>query len=332
MEVIGAFNAGAVKVGDEILLLLRVAERPVSDDPNYVAFPVAREDGEGVEILRVHRDSPEIDLSDPRSVRYRGDLYLTSISHLRVARSRDGVRFHIDPAPTILPSGRYEEYGIEDPRVTYLEGRYLIVYTSVSRRGVTVSLIETPDFTTFERLGVIFPPENKNVAIFPAQVGGRYVAMHRPMSHGLGSPNIWLAYSTDLRHWGDHRQVMGPRRGMWDGVRIGAGGVPFLTPEGWLAIYHGADGQKYSLGGVLLDGEKPHVVLARSQEPLLTPEESYETSGFFHNAVFTCGTVVEPDGTLRIYYGASDESIALAETTVDAVLRSLEPVAVGAAG
>lgn len=332
MEVIGAFNAGAMRVGDEILLLLRVAERPVNDDPNYVAFPCAREDGEGVEILRIRRDSPDVNLSDPRSVVYRGDLYLTSISHLRLARSRDGVRFQVDPAPTVLPAGRYEEYGIEDPRITYVDGRYLIVYTSVSRRGVTVSLIETPDFQRFERLGVIFPPENKDVAIFPGRVGGRYVAMHRPMSHGLGSPDIWLAYSEDLRHWGDHRHVLGIRRGMWDGVRIGAGSVPFMTSEGWLAIYHGADEQKYSLGGVLLDGEAPHVVLARSQEPILVPEAPYETNGFFHNAVFTCGTVEEPDGTLKVYYGAADESIALAVTTVDEVLRSLEPVAVGATG
>ncbi|BAS26641.1 glycoside hydrolase family 130 protein [Limnochorda pilosa] len=330
LEVIGAFNAGAAKIGEETLLLLRVAERPTNDDPDYVAFPHASEDGDGVQVLRIRRDSPDVDVSDPRAVVYRGQLHLTSISHLRLARSTDGVHFRVDPQPTLVPSGMYEEYGIEDPRITYLDGRYLIVYTSVSRRGVTVSLIRTPDFRTFERMGVIFPPENKDVAIFPARVGGRYAALHRPSARGLGSPDIWLAYSEDLRHWGDHRHLLGVRKGMWDGVRIGAGSVPFMTEKGWLAIYHGADETRYCLGGALMDAEAPHVVLARSQDPILVPEAPYETNGFFHNAVFTCGTVVEPDGTLRIFYGAADQSIALAVTSVDEVLDSLEPVPVRA--
>lgn len=330
MEVIGAFNAGAARVGNEIFLLLRVAERPLSDDPDYVAFPSARDDGEGVEVLHVRRDSPDLDLSDPRAVVYRGQLYLTSISHLRLARSLDGVHFQVDPEPTVLPSGRYEEYGIEDPRITYLEGRYLIVYTSVSGRGVTVSLIQTQDFKKFERLGVIFPPENKDVAIFPGRVGNRYVAMHRPSVMGLGRPEIWLAYSEDLKHWGDHRHVLATRRGAWDSVRIGAGSVPFMTEKGWLSIYHGADGRRYALGGLLMDAEAPHVVLGRSRDPILVPEAPYETDGFFHNTVFTCGTVEDPDGTLRVYYGAADQSVALAVTTVREVLDSLEPVPVAA--
>ncbi|MBO2518366.1 MULTISPECIES: glycoside hydrolase family 130 protein [Limnochorda] len=325
VEVIGAFNPGAVRVGSEIVLLIRVAERPLCPDPEWVAFPAVRPGARGVEVLRVRRDNPDLNLADPRFVFYRGQMYLTSISHLRVARSSDGVHFQVDPEPTLLPEGPYEWYGLEDPRITPLEGRYVIAYTSVSHLGVTVSLVETEDFRRFERLGVIFPPSNKDVALFPERVGGRYVALHRPSDLTLGQPEMWLAFSPDLRHWGEHHHVLAVRPGRWDGVRLGASGVPFRTPAGWLSIYHGSDGTRYGLGGLLLDGEAPYVVRGRSEEPILLPEAPYETEGFFPNTVFTCGTVPEEDGTLRIYYGAADESIAVAVTTVDEVLASLEP-------
>jgi len=325
VEVIGAFNPGAVRVGSEIVLVIRVAERPLCPEPEWVAFPTVRPDGEGVEILRVRRDDPDIDVSDPRVVIYRGRMYLTSISHLRVARSRDGVNFQIDPEPNLTPENPYEWYGLEDPRITPLEGRYVIAYTSVSHLGVSVSLAETEDFRRFHRLGVIFPPSNKDVALFPERIGGRYAALHRPSDVSIGRPEMWLAFSPDLRHWGEHRHILALRPGRWDGARLGAGGVPFLTPEGWLSIYHGSDGHRYGLGALLLDAEAPYVVRARSEEPIMLPEAGYETKGFFPNTVFTCGTVAEADGTLRIYYGAADESIAVAVTTVEEVLASLRP-------
>jgi predicted GH43/DUF377 family glycosyl hydrolase len=65
--------------------------------------------------------------------------FLSSISHLRLARSRDGVTFEIDPQPTILPEGPWETYGIEDPRITLVEDRYLIQYTAVSPHGVALA-------------------------------------------------------------------------------------------------------------------------------------------------------------------------------------------------
>lgn len=324
VEVIGAFNPGAVRVGPEIVLLIRVAERPICPDPDWVAFPAVRRDGQGVEVRRVRRDDPDLNLADPRFVFYRGRMYLTSISHLRVARSTDGIHFRVDPRPALVPEGPYEWYGLEDPRITPLEGRYVVAYTSVSHLGVSVSLAETEDFRRFHRLGVIFAPANKDVALFPARIGGRYAALHRPSDLHIGRPEMWLAFSPDLRHWGEHHHLLAVRPGRWDGVRLGAGGVPFLTRAGWLSIYHGSDGTRYGLGALLLDAEAPYVVRARSEEPFLIPEAPYETSGFFPNTVFTCGTVAEADGTLRIYYGAADDSVAVAVTTVDQVLESLQ--------
>ena len=222
VEVIGAFNPGAVRVGSEIVLLIRVAERPLCPDPEWVAFPAVRPGARGVEVLRVRRDNPDLNLADPRFVFYRGQMYLTSISHLRVARSSDGVHFQVDPEPTLLPEGPYEWYGLEDPRITPLEGRYVIAYTSVSHLGVTVSLVETEDFRRFERLGVIFPPSNKDVALFPERVGGRYVALHRPSDLTLGQPEMWLAFSPDLRHWGRPARPLG-----WGAVGSERGTFPY---------------------------------------------------------------------------------------------------------
>jgi predicted GH43/DUF377 family glycosyl hydrolase len=172
---------------------------------------------------------------------------------------------------------------------------------------------------------VIFTVENRDVAIFPTRVGGRYVALHRPVPAGIGAPEIWLASSPDLRHWGDHRWVLGPRLGAWDSHRMGGGAVPIPTPHGWLEIYHGVDEHgHYCLGAVLLDLEQPHRVLARSPEPILSPEADFERQGFYGNVVFTCGTLVLDDGdTVRVYYGAADSVTAAADFSLREILASL---------
>jgi predicted GH43/DUF377 family glycosyl hydrolase len=194
LEVIGAFNPGATRFGDEIILLLRVAERPIMDDPDLVGVPVLNlnhADSGRLEILTFPRHSPLTDLSDPRAVVYEGRVYLSSISHLRLARSKDGVHFTIDDEPTLFPETKYEEYGIEDCRITPIDGVYYISYTAVSRYGICVGLACTEDFKRFRRLGLILHHENKNVALFPRRVGGRYVAMHRTASSAFNGPNMW---------------------------------------------------------------------------------------------------------------------------------------------
>ena len=332
-EVVGTFNAGAVRVGDEVVLLVRVAERPRSQDPDQVGIPYVDLSGERprAAVRWVDRRSPHIRLDDPRGFVLDGKAYISTLSHLRLARSRDGLHFTPDPQPTLLPGTPYELYGMEDPRITPLDGAYYVAYTSPSPRGVAVSLIRTEDFCHFQRLGVIFGPENKNVAIFPGRAGGRYVALHRPAAGMMGAPEIWVAYSPDLIHWGDHHRVMGVRPGRWDGARVGAGAVPIRTRHGWLAIYHGAVGQRYCLGTALLDLEQPHRLLARSEEPILTPTQPYEREGFFGAVVFSCGAVEMPDGRLLVYYGAGDSTLAVAITSVEELLDTLQPARAEAA-
>jgi predicted GH43/DUF377 family glycosyl hydrolase len=136
---------------------------------------------------------------------------------------------------------------------------------------------------------------------------------------------MWVAFSEDLVHWGDHRFLMGPRRGMWDETRIGCGPPPIPTDRGWLEIYHGADSSnRYCLGTVLLDRDDPSRILARCREPVVVPEANYELEGFFGNVVFACGHVEFDDGRLYLYYGAADTYTCGLETTVDEALKTLE--------
>lgn len=330
LKVISVFNAAALSWGDETVLLLRVAEAPAYTADNEVAVPIISSgyDGPQIRIHRFRKDAPGLDLSDPRGIIYQGERFLTTLSHLRLARSIDGVHFQIDARPTLFPTETYEEYGIEDPRMTRIGDRVYITYTAVSRDGVCVALASTMDFHKFTKHGIILPPENKNVVIFPEKIQGRYHMIHRPTGGGLGGLQMWLASSDDLLHWGDYRPLMAKRPSMWDDLRIGAGAVPIRTDAGWLEIYHGVnEKQGYCLGAVLLDLEDPSHIIARSSHPILSPETEYERNGFYHNVVFSCGAIVnrtENDGkVVQIYYGAVDETTCRVSIPLQDILDTL---------
>jgi len=327
-EVVCVFNAGCIYFKDEILLLLRVAERPVLKSDEIVSPMLHPEDlSRGMHFLRVGRDDPDYEEKDARLFRYKGNTYLTSISHLRIARSVDGSNFVVEDEPAVFPETREEEYGVEDPRITQIDDRYYVNYTAVSRYGIATSLAVTRDFKRFERKGVIFSPDNRDITIFGEKISGRYMCYHRPMAKSMGRSEIWLADSPDLIHWGNHRHVCGTRKGMWDGYKIGGGAVPIKTDRGWLEIYHGADdSQRYCLGLILADLENPEKVLARSKQPLIEPEAEYEKAGFFGEVIFTCGAVNCPDEKVIIYYGSADEYVCAAQTTIEGMLATLEQV------
>ncbi|WP_420147880.1 glycoside hydrolase family 130 protein [Spirosoma sp.] len=316
-DVLGAFNPAACQFGDEILLLLRVAEAPKAEK-GYIAIPIIEEQ-DGVPTLVVKKfKEPDGDY-DPRVVTIDGKVYLTSISYLRIARSRDGVNFTIDAKPFLFPTRMDESYGVEDARITYLDGKYWITYTAVSEHGPGVGLAVTTDFVSVERVGMVLPPPNKDVALFPEKINGNYVLLHRPMVSDIGKPSVWLAESEDGIHWGNHRFLFGGRglvdtKFEWEGGKIGAGPEPILTDEGWLVCYHGADPtHAYSLALALLDKNDPSIILDRSEAPLLTPELPWEREGFFPNVVFSNGWVRRPDGTIWVYYGAADSGVGLAK-------------------
>jgi beta-1,2-mannobiose phosphorylase / 1,2-beta-oligomannan phosphorylase len=327
-EVVGVFNPGVVRVGDESVLLLRVAEAPRGVAPDEVAAPVYDHDSKRVVVRTWKKDTPGLDTSDSRVIAVGGDTFLTSISHFRLARSKDGVTFRVDPLPALAAAHPLEAFGIEDPRITLIDGTYWVNYTAVSSAGIATALASSTDLVRFERHGIIFAPPNRDVAIFPETIGGRYFALHRPMPEQIGRPAIWLASSTDLLAWGDHRLVASARHGMWDDLKVGGGAVPFRVKAGgrdaWLAVYHGvtASPLTYSLGALLLDAGDPSRVLGRSRVPILAPEAPYELAGFFANVVFTCGLHAEGD-LVRIYYGASDGVTCVADLSLASILAGL---------
>jgi predicted GH43/DUF377 family glycosyl hydrolase len=254
---------------------------------------------------------------------------LTGSSCLWLARSDDGIHFTPDPEPALLPSAEepfaaVEQFSLEDPRITPLEGAYYITYIGFSQYDNTTLLARTYDFIHYERVGVITLPENKNVVLFPEKIGGRYAKLDRPMTQTTQRGDVWISFSPDLVYWGDPRPVMTARPRKWDSYKIGAGAPPIKTPEGWLLIYHGvrttAAGQLYRLGAALLDLEQPWRVIGRTAEAILSPIMPEEFEGNVGNVVFTCGAILEDDSKLKVYYGAADHVMCLATAPLEEVI------------
>lgn len=327
-EVIGAFNAGVAYYQGETLLLLRVAERPISADPLIVKAPVYNVAEERLELIDFRTDDQAYDFGDPRMIRsvdkMEGFSYLTSLSYIRIARSKDGRNFTVDEEPFLYPSNRYQTFGVEDARCTQIEDTYYISFSSVSEVGVCDTLVSTKDFKTVKEEGNIFPPENKDVVLFPEKIGGKYYALHRPSLKSIGNFDIWIASSPDLQSWGNHHHLLGIRDKEWDSGRVGAGLAPIKTAKGWLELYHGATKEHaYCMGAALLDLEDPTKVLARTKAPILLPTADYEKNGFFGDVVFGCGGILRGD-CLQMYYGVADTSMAGCELLISDILAALE--------
>lgn len=258
----------------------------------------------------------------------------SGLSHLCAARSVNGVDgWVIDPEPTLPrdPANHPEElWGIEDPRITFVDelGRYAVAYTAFGEGGPGVALALTEDFRSFERLGMVLQPEDKDAALLPRRIGGSFAMLHRPMTHARG--DIWLSFSPDLRDWGRHRPVLPARRGgWWDANKVGLSPPLIETPRGWLMLYHGvrqtASGCIYRLGAALLDLERPDRCLLRGRSWLFGPEATYEQDGDVANVAFPCGVTVNADGdTVNLYYGAADTSVALATGSIRELLDWLD--------
>jgi predicted GH43/DUF377 family glycosyl hydrolase len=222
-----------------------------------------------------------------------------------------------------MPNAEEESWGIEDPRITCIEDVYYINYSAVSPKGSATALITTTDFVNYERKGIIFLPENKDITIFPEKINNKYVAFNRPVPNSIGNPDIWLSESEDLIHWGGHKHFYGVSASGWENGRIGGGAPPFKTEKGWVKIYHAADrSDRYCLGVFLLDLDNPSKIIAKSITPLMEPIEDYETKGFFGNVVFTCGCIVE-NGIVKIYYGAADDKVCRADISIEDIYTHL---------
>jgi len=322
LSVLCTLNPASVRFGDETLLLVRVGEQAPQPD-GFVAALYYDAQADDLSVRHIPLDDPELDATDPRKYHYKGRTLLTSMSHLRLARSTDGLHFAFEDTPAIFPKTPYEAYGCEDARITLIDGTYYIAYTAVSPMGVAVAMASTEDFRTYRRCGLIFAPYQKDVCIFPEEVSGRYVCRHRPYKSEFNDACIWTAWSPDLFSWGRHEMTVAPRPGTWEAGRVGSGAPPIKTPEGWLEIYHAADDEgRYHLGAMLSDLDQPQKVIARSTSPVFEPQADYELEGVYGNCVFSNGLVVGDDGKLTVYYGAADRICAAAVTTIDEMIAA----------
>jgi predicted GH43/DUF377 family glycosyl hydrolase len=260
---------------------------------------------------------------------------LTGISHLTVARSANGVDgWSIDAEPLLAPTPGVvsEQWGFEDPRVVWISelDRWAITCTTYGPAGPAVYLAMTEDFRTIERHGIVMHAEDKNAALLPHRIDGRWVLFHRPTTaFGVAHSEIVLSRSADLVSWSAPEHVLQPRDGAWwDSLRIGIGPPPLLTEHGWLLLYHGVketvSGSIYRVGLALLDLAEPTRVLRRLPNWVLAPLAPYERTGDIPNVVFPCGLVYDAaSGDIRLYYGAADNSIGLATAALDDLLSAV---------
>jgi predicted GH43/DUF377 family glycosyl hydrolase len=264
--------------------------------------------------------------------KYDGKYIMLFRSHLDTGRSiigladsEDGFNFKARSEPFMVPGKEsvfyeYEAFGVEDPRITYIEGTYYITYSAYSQHGVRIGLARTSDFESVERVAFITQADYRNTVLFPEKIDDRYVKLDRP--HSDISPwSIWISYSPDLRHWGDSRLIMKPVPYHWDEMKIGPGAPPIRTDKGWLNIYHGVfptmAGNVYRLGTALHKLDDPAEILGVGDRWILQPEDPWEITGYVPNVVFTCGAVPENDGTIKLYWGGADKVMCAGTAVID---------------
>ena len=257
-------------------------------------------------------------------------------TNIGIARSRDGVHWVAGPKP-VFALRDDEILRVYDPRLSVVEGRPVLCFAMDTRHGLRGGVATTDDFERFDILS-LSAPDNRNMALFPERIGGRYVRLERPMPvySRYGGPeqfDIWLSESPDLRFWGDTRLVLGAERVPFSNSKIGPAAPPVRTPKGWLSTFHAvrrSEGnlpswerewhKEYLAGLMLLDLDDPSKVIGLSRQPLLAPEAPYETHGFRGHVIFPGGMLLEPGGEVKIFYGAADSVECLATAHVDDLL------------
>jgi predicted GH43/DUF377 family glycosyl hydrolase len=272
---------------------------------------------------------------NPGAIKHNGEYILMmdcttldDIHRFWIARSRDGYHFTPDPAPVNWPAPDpiHPETCTYDPRITKIRDEYILLYASdLSQNEARIGIVRTHDFKTFERVSIGSDLGNRNGCLFPELFDGLYVRFDRPFGNEMSPCYMWISYSPDLVFWGKSRPVMYKGQPFHDGYKMGAGAVPIRTDKGWLEIYHTVsqtcNGFIYRLKACLLDLNDPSQVIGYTRDFLLWPEHDYEMKGRVMNVVFTCNALLEDDGMVKVYYGAADTNICLAEARLDDLME-----------
>ena len=268
--------------------------------------------------------------------KHRDHYIMLFRSHLHNGRSiigkavsKDGYDFKVDAKPFLVPAkngifAEYEEFGVEDLRINPLENTFYLTYSAYSRYGVRIMLAKTDDFESIERIAPISQADMRNVVLFPEKIAGEYVRLDRPHTQILPW-SIWISYSNDLIHWGNSKVIIKPVQYHWDESKVGPGSPPVKAEQGWPHIFHGVfmtmSGAVYRLGAALHDLHDPSHVIGVTDNWILQPEAPWEVSGYVHNVVFTCGTIPEEDGTLKIYWGGADTVMCVGTANIKELIK-----------
>ncbi|MDP2629710.1 MAG: glycosidase, partial [Candidatus Harrisonbacteria bacterium] len=240
------------------------------------------------------------------------------------------------PEPIYLPREPFEQKkdggnsGCEDPRISRIGNTLYMCYTAydgVHVPRVAVSSISVRDFVrrawNWSNPVLITPGEvdDKDACLLPEKVGGNYVILHRVASHICADISPSLDFQPEQVN--KCFEVLEPRRGMWDGTKVGVGAPPIQTKAGWLLLYHGVSNHSvYRVGATLLDLEDPTTVIARTADPIFEPQEEYEMKGEIPRVVFPCGAIVRDD-TIFLYYGGADHVVGVAKLSLSKTLKAL---------
>ena len=262
-----------------------------------------------------------------------------------VARSQNGVDgWRFDPVPLMDsndPAKDPEMKRLYDPRIIRIEDKLYLCLAMDTRHGIRGCIAELSDDLLSYRIISASVPENRNMVLFPEKIGGEFIRLERPMpvySRGRDRFDIWLSRSPDLIYWGRSELVLAVEDVPYANDKIGPTASPIKTERGWLTLFHAVDKEedrgkngwettwkkRYTAGLMLLDLEDPSKVLSVYKEPLIAPDRPVETDeGFRENVIFPCGMLLEDDGEVKIYYGASDTCVCLATAQVDDLLALL---------
>jgi predicted GH43/DUF377 family glycosyl hydrolase len=246
-----------------------------------------------------------------------------------LADSNYEVSFHADhpiSERVIFPVSKNESRGIEDARfVQFFDNRqevtYYATYTAYNGNTILPQLIETKDFIKFNILTLNGKAvQNKGMALFPRKIGDRYVMLSRQ-----DGENNHIMFSDNIHFWQESQVIQEPEY-PWEFIQIGNCGSPLETDEGWIVLTHGVGPMRqYCIGAILLDLENPAKIIARLDEPLLTPHEK-EREGYVPNVVYSCGALIH-NNELVIPYAMSDINSGIATVAVKELLNCMHAVA-----
>ena len=255
---------------------------------------------------------------------------------LGLAFSDDGINWDVQPKPC-LEMRTDEIYHIYDPRLTVIDGRCYLCFAADTKHGVRGGIAVTDDFEHFEFL-TMTTPDNRNMALFPEKIDGKFMRLERPFPVygrvGNEEFDIWCSKSPDCRYWGDHELLLGAENVPFCNCKIGPAAPPLKTEKGWLTTFHAVEAVEeelyswhpnwhkvYYAGLMLLDLQDPTKVIGMSKEPLIVPEYEYETKGMRGSVVFPGGMILEDSGEVKIYYGAADTVECLATADIADLLK-----------